>query len=308
MPHDNHTQHAHSNASTPKSTQKEQSQVSSSPSTPLVLQRAYEDPSSLTATDVKQLQRTVGNQAVVGLLSKSTGLQAKLNLGPAGDKYEKEADHVAQQVVHSTQTPSTQRESVDEEELQMKPLAAEVTPIQRKSAQKPTVQQTLRGQNGVQRKEGTSSQPITFHTRNANQEPIQRVSIGTATKPAPTKQWEVMGGFSSKHLVDGALTAEKAKDKWKERWSKPSTRAPKNTVVSKEDLKTAIEAGQVSGTYPAPRGPRKTLTVKLKGFTVKRKYGTDDPGAATELTQIGVEGTASESLFFPDHLDPETSV
>jgi hypothetical protein len=142
---------------------------------------------------------------------------------------------------------------------------------------------------------------------NTAQRVIRRVTIGKATKPAPTKDWEVMGGFATKHLVEGALTEEKAKTKWRERWSKPSIRAPKNTVVSQEDLKTAIESGKVEGKYPQERGPRGKLIAKLKGYTVKRKYGTDDPGAVTELSQIGVEGTATGSLFFPDHLDPESS-
>lgn len=112
------------------------------PATPLILQRAYADPSSLTPKDVKHLQRTIGNRAVVGLLSRSTGLQAKLKLGAAGDRYEQEANHVAEQVVSASRlsTPPVQREGADTGMIQKKPLAASVTPIQRKSFQKPTVQ------------------------------------------------------------------------------------------------------------------------------------------------------------------------
>ncbi len=42
------------------------------------------------------LQRTIGNRAVEGLF-KSGVIQAKLNIGQPGDKYEQEADRVAEQ-------------------------------------------------------------------------------------------------------------------------------------------------------------------------------------------------------------------
>ncbi len=83
----------------------------------LVLQRAQADPASLTPGDVKTLQRSVGNQATAQLLSPI--LQPKLKLGPAGDKYEQEADHVAKQVTGQMDAP-VQRTG-EEDELQMKP-------------------------------------------------------------------------------------------------------------------------------------------------------------------------------------------
>ena len=55
----------------------------------LVLQRAQVAPTTLTHADVMTLQRTIGNRATGQLL------QAKLQLGPAGDRYEQEADQVA---------------------------------------------------------------------------------------------------------------------------------------------------------------------------------------------------------------------
>lgn len=63
-----------------------------------VVQRAQAAPQTLTPADVLTLQRSIGNCATVGLLSRSTRLQAKLKLGPAGDKYEQGADRVAAQV------------------------------------------------------------------------------------------------------------------------------------------------------------------------------------------------------------------
>ena len=96
-------------------------------SQPALLQRAQTAPETLSTANILSLQRTIGNRATIGLLSRSTGLQAKLKLGPAGDKYEQEADHVADQVVrhmdHSQPTDTDVQRHVDEEEMaQMKPL------------------------------------------------------------------------------------------------------------------------------------------------------------------------------------------
>jgi hypothetical protein len=101
-------------------------------STPALLQRAYADPSSLTAQDVKHLQRTVGNRATIDILSRHTGLQAKLKLGPVGDSYEQEADQVAAQVVRQMDRPAPVQRMDEEEELaQLKPMAEGNAPLQR---------------------------------------------------------------------------------------------------------------------------------------------------------------------------------
>jgi hypothetical protein len=67
------------------------------------------------------LQRTAGNQAVSRLM-KSRALQAKLRIGQPGDKYEQEADRVADEVMRMPE-PQVQRqvEPEEEETLQTKP-------------------------------------------------------------------------------------------------------------------------------------------------------------------------------------------
>jgi hypothetical protein len=133
MAYTNRTRETLDRSSTSNSVRGRQAQSATRLSTPLILQRAYADPSSLTPRDVKHLQRTIGNSAVIGLLSKSTGLQAALKLGPAGDQYEQEADRVAQQVVRQMDGPqNVQRESIQEDELaQAKPLSASISSLQR---------------------------------------------------------------------------------------------------------------------------------------------------------------------------------
>ena len=104
-----------------------------------VVPRARLDPKSLAPRDVLQLQRLVGNRAVVQLLAKDSPrqprpvIQPKLMVGPTGDRYEQEADRVAEQVMGMPAPTSDQRPAVrsqsavqrqdEEEELQAKPLA-----------------------------------------------------------------------------------------------------------------------------------------------------------------------------------------
>ena len=74
-----------------------------------LLQRAIADPASARPADILALQRLAGNRAVTrliqsfgklpGPLARTGRVQAKLTVGPAGDRYEQEADRVAEQVV-----------------------------------------------------------------------------------------------------------------------------------------------------------------------------------------------------------------
>jgi len=86
---------------------------------------------SSTAERILFLQRTAGNQAVQRLI-KSGALQAKLRIGQPGDIYEHEADRVADAVMRMPD-PEVGRqlepEEEEEETLQAKPLANQITPL-----------------------------------------------------------------------------------------------------------------------------------------------------------------------------------
>ena len=96
--------------------------------------RKIESPQSMSspADQVLHLQRTIGNQAVQRLI-KSGALQAKLKIGQPGDRYEQEADRVADAVMRMPE-PGVQRqvepeEEEEEETLQTKPLVNQITPL-----------------------------------------------------------------------------------------------------------------------------------------------------------------------------------
>ena len=116
--------------------------VRPSPPLPVLIQRAAQFPHVITPVEAVRLQQTVGNRA----LSRLPRIQAKLTLGPVGDKYEQEADAVARQVVRRIAT-GVQRQEEDEDELQMKPVST----VQRQEEDEDELQ--MKPVSAVQRQE-----------------------------------------------------------------------------------------------------------------------------------------------------------
>ena len=90
---------------------------------------------------VRRLQRDYGNRYVQRLVNhisrqRAEGVQTELTVGPAGDKYEREADQVANAVmgaISSSGPGAAQRrdsQDLDQEELRMKPVAQQQVPLE----------------------------------------------------------------------------------------------------------------------------------------------------------------------------------
>ena len=99
---------------------------------PLLIQRTKSSqPIKSPADRILFLQRTIGNQAVQRLIKSGT-LQAKLKIGQPGDKYEQEADRVADAVMRMPE-PRVQRQFEPEEEeeelIQTKVAVEQISPL-----------------------------------------------------------------------------------------------------------------------------------------------------------------------------------
>jgi len=127
--------------------------------------------------DILMLQKRVGNQAVQRLVN-SRIIQAKLTVGQPNDKYEQEADRVADEVMRMPEA-KVQRQVEDEEEelVQTKPMGEQITPLvqrqpeeeeeellQTKSKGEPA-QLTPHLESNINALEGTG-QPLSEETRN----------------------------------------------------------------------------------------------------------------------------------------------
>ena len=76
---------------------------------------------------ILSLQRTIGNQAVQRMI-KSGALQVKLRIGQPGDKYELEADRVADAVMRMPEPGGAQRQPEEGVELiQTKSLVEQIS-------------------------------------------------------------------------------------------------------------------------------------------------------------------------------------
>jgi hypothetical protein len=120
------------------------------------LQRSVDNPGLARPADILVLQRAYGNQAVSRLLANPAprlscpAIQAKLMVGPVGDRYEREANRVAEQVMSMPMAASitslVQRQAEEEEEIQAKPLAQrQDIPEEEDLQAKPLVQRQAAG-------------------------------------------------------------------------------------------------------------------------------------------------------------------
>ena len=133
---------------------------------------------------VLYLQRTIGNQAVQRLI-KSGALQAKLKIGQPGDRYEQEADRVADAVMRMPE-PQVQRQPIGEEEeekIQTKPVNEQFVqrqieeeeeeeegelrrqPIEEEQIQtNPVIEQLVQRQIEEEEEEQVQTKPVTEQT------------------------------------------------------------------------------------------------------------------------------------------------
>ena len=136
--------------STSKQKDKGAHKLQPKPTTSPITSEAKRSPASIITTfglpssaDLLMLQRTIGNRAVSRLI------QTKLAVGPAGDRYEQEADQVAQQVMAMpapAQSQATlQRAPEEDEEIQTKPIVQRAPEEEEELQAKPAVQRAASG-------------------------------------------------------------------------------------------------------------------------------------------------------------------
>jgi len=154
------------------------------------LQRAVANPRVARPSDILALQRTVGNQAVTRLI------QTKLTVSAAGDRYEQEADRVAEQVMTvpapRSAPSSVQRAAEEEEEVQTKPLATSITPlVQRQGSPEEEEVQTkpLVQRQGAPEEEEVQTKPLVQRQEAPEEEEVQtKLLPSTALRTSVQRQ------------------------------------------------------------------------------------------------------------------------
>jgi hypothetical protein len=165
-------------------------------------QRAVANPRAARPSDILALQRTVGNQAVTRLI------QTKLAVGPVGDRYEQEADRVAEQVMTmpapTNRKPSVQRATEEEEEVQTKLLATLITPlVQRQEAPEEEEVQTklLAQRQEMPEEEEVQTKPLVQRQGASEEEEVQTKSL---VQPRPVSLRTVSPTILQRDIAKGA--------------------------------------------------------------------------------------------------------
>jgi len=99
-----------------------------------------------------RLQQQYGNRFVQRVIAQHA-IQAKLRIGQSGDIYEQEADRVADAVMRMPE-PQIQQQAEEEELIQTKPIAEQITPLVQRQEEGEEEEEEL-----IQKKEHTSQTP-----------------------------------------------------------------------------------------------------------------------------------------------------
>lgn len=102
------------------------------------IQSRAKEPTQAPLDTILKLHQTIGNQAIGRII------QAKLTIGQPGDKYEQEADSVADTVMRMREPPVVRRQMPEpeneEETVQAKSLAQQIAPLVRRQVEEEPVQ------------------------------------------------------------------------------------------------------------------------------------------------------------------------
>ena len=116
------------------------------------------------------------------------GVQARLNVGRPGDKYEKEADQVADKIVNKTASqPGIQKMGNGEEELQQKPLAETISTVQKQELKEEEKEVQAKcadceKEEQVQKQAETEEEPVQKQEEEEIQAKSQQMYIGNPDK------------------------------------------------------------------------------------------------------------------------------
>lgn len=149
-----------------------------------------------------------------GIVSKgsdsfiSPKIQHKLNVGKSGDKYEKEADHIADKIVNKTDTAgSIQKKGTEDEEVQQKPIAESISTVQREAMpeeEQPAQKKAEEEEKPVQKQEQEEEQPVQQKGKEEEEQTVQK-QAEEEEKPIQAKLNEQNTGSIGNENIENEL-------------------------------------------------------------------------------------------------------
>ncbi len=143
----------------------------------------------ITPSHFPFLQRTIGNRTLGRVL------QAKLTVGAPDDEYEQEADRVAEQVMRMPAPVANAREEDEEQMVQTKPLAAQISPLVRRQVdeeeEEPLQAKTIVSTPQLQRKCAACESGGGTCPKCEEEEKLQRKPLAAMITPLLQRQTEM---------------------------------------------------------------------------------------------------------------------
>jgi hypothetical protein len=201
--------------------------------------------------------------------------QAKLSINKPGDKYEQEADRIADQVMRMPE-PAVQRQTVLEEEeedetLQMKPLAAQITPlVQRETIDEEEEEEVAPANRGGGQAISLSMRNLEYREHNLpSEEPDAREYTGPTAVEARARKVPPPRYSPSPEQVKAEREAAKWWRLWRE-WMEYKENRPLSNLGIIEDLLQKADKAIKESPF------KETIKMLLKAVTERKEKGGEN--------------------------------
>jgi hypothetical protein len=250
--------------------------------------------------NILHLQRTIGNQAVQGLF-KSGVLQAKLKIGKPGDKYEQEADRVAEQAMRMPEmTDCLECKENGEEPVQTKAITTRITPLVRRQ-----VDTEEEEEEPIQGK--LESLVLQKQAEEEEEEEIQTKSIVEEISPLVQKQdeeEEEEEPIQSK--LDSPILQKQVEPEEEEEEIQTKSNSS-NTAVASSGIESSINSLKGGG-QPLSESTRKYFEPRFgSNFSQVRVHNNSQAANIAKSINAKAFTTGRNIVFGPGQYSPETS-
>ncbi|NUQ41371.1 MAG: DUF4157 domain-containing protein [Calditrichaceae bacterium] len=259
-------------------------------------------PLQLNPQNILYLHRKIGNRATGRLI------QAKLAVGPANDKYEQEADRVAEQVIRMPEPapsgkPAVQRQPHEEEPLQAQPLrgnaplAAQITPlVQREAAEEEPLQGKLLAQRAVEEEEMVQGKSLA--QRAAEEEAVEEEEMVQGKSLAQRAAEE-------EEMLQGKLLAQRAVEEEEPLQAKPLPAADTASVSAEGDATEARLLASKGKGRPLPEDTRAFMETRFgSDFSGVRIHTGGDAAQMSRELNARAFAHGSDVYFHAGEFDP----
>lgn len=243
--------------------------------------RVFPQKKSSPASQILHLQRTMGNQAVQRLLKSGT-IQAKLKIGKPNDKYEMEADRVADKVMSMPESGIQRQPEEEKEEIQTKPIADQITPLVQRQTEPEEEEKPVQPKL-IQRQENEEEEPIQTkllqRQETEEEEEVQTKLIQRQANPGEEEKFQTKLQRQPEDEKEEPIQRQPLEDE--------EDKIQKQT--KEEEEKEPVQAKQASNQTPAGTSNIESSVNSLKGGGQPLSESTRsyfEPRFGTDFSQV----------------------